>query len=238
MIPIKIMTQPDDSTCGPTCLQAVYNFYGDTISLQNVIHEVSYLEDGGTLAVFLACHALKRGYQAKLYTYDLKVFDPTWFLQKKTSVKEKLRLQLQAKKVGKIKRATKAFIEFIELGGQLFFENLTSALLRTYFQRKIPILAGLSATYLYQSAREKTLENLRNVVDDIEGSPVGHFVVLCGYDEVKKHIIVADPYRENPVSKNNNYSVKVERLINAILLGIVTYDANLLIIQPGKKDHA
>ena len=54
------------------------------------------------------------------------------------------------------------------------------------------------------------------------------------YDAEHKHIIIADPYRENPISKNNYYSVKVHSLINAILLGIITYDANFLIIEPKK----
>ena len=50
---LKILTQPDDSTCGPTSLHAVYQYFDDEISLEQVISEVSFLEDGGTLAVFL-----------------------------------------------------------------------------------------------------------------------------------------------------------------------------------------
>ena len=58
----------------------------------------------------------------------------------------------------------------------------------------------------------------------------GHFVVLCGYDDEKNHIIIADPLKH--YFANTNYGVKVWHLINAIMLGILTYDANLLIIQP------
>ncbi len=78
---VDILPQPDDTTCGPTCLHAAYRYYGDIISLTQVIREVRKLKGGGTLAVFLACHALKRGYQAKIYTYNLHVFDPTWFIE-------------------------------------------------------------------------------------------------------------------------------------------------------------
>jgi hypothetical protein len=42
---------------------------------------------------------------------------------------------------------------------------------------------------------------------------------------------VADPYQDNPYSSDLYYHVPVGRLINAIMLGIVTYDANLLIIS-------
>ncbi|GAB3815183.1 hypothetical protein GCM10028895_09010 [Pontibacter rugosus] len=78
MIPIKIHTQPDDSTCGPTSLHAVYRYFKDTISLSEVIKEVPSLDEGGTLEVLLACHALQRGYQARIYTYNMFIFDPTW----------------------------------------------------------------------------------------------------------------------------------------------------------------
>jgi hypothetical protein len=63
---------------------------------------------------------------------------------------------------------------------------------------------------------------------------MGHFVVLCGYDEEKKHVVIADPYTNHPF-KSNRYSVKVNKLINSILLGIVTYDSILLIIEPKDK---
>ena len=42
---------------------------------------------------------------------------------------------------------------------------------------------------------------------------------------------MADPYQDNPLGEDRYYQVPVGRLINSILLGIVTYDANLLIIS-------
>ena len=68
-----------DSTCGQTCLHAVYHFFDDPIALERVVAEVEPLEAGGTLAANLARHALRRGYAATIYTYNLRVFDPTWF---------------------------------------------------------------------------------------------------------------------------------------------------------------
>ena len=34
MIDLKIQTQPDDETCGPTSLHAIYQFYGLDIPLK------------------------------------------------------------------------------------------------------------------------------------------------------------------------------------------------------------
>ena len=47
---IDIMPQPDDTTCGPTCLHAVYRYYDDPITIKQVVSEVTHLESGGTLA--------------------------------------------------------------------------------------------------------------------------------------------------------------------------------------------
>src|SRR5271163_3163697 len=74
-----IKAQPDEVTCGPTCLHALYQYYNDSISLKEVIREVKSLKTGGTLAVMLGNHALKHGYKAYIYTHNLNIFDPTWF---------------------------------------------------------------------------------------------------------------------------------------------------------------
>ena len=230
MIQIKIKNQPDGTTCGPTSLHAVYKYYGDKISLQEVISQVSYFDDGGTHAVLLACHALERGYKVKIYAYNLNMFDPTWFKDDVDMI-SKLKEQNYYKKNRKSKIASKAYIKFLKEGGKILYNELSSSLLKQYFERGIPILTGLSATYLYQSKREFTDKNNKSIYDDIKGSPAGHFVVLCGYDEEKKHVVIADPYINHPF-KSNYYSVKVNRLINSILLGIITYDSILLIIEP------
>jgi hypothetical protein len=44
--------------------------------------------------------------------------------------------------------------------------------------------------------------------------------------------MVADPLQDNPLYGEHYYEVGVDRLVGAILLGILTYDANLLVIAP------
>ena len=90
----------------------------------------------------------------------------------------------------------------------------------------------MSATYLYACSREFTGADKRSVYDDVQGYPMGHFVVLCGFTPGgRQRIMVADPYRENPHGESV-YTVSARRLIHSILLGVVTYDGNLLIIEP------
>ena len=88
---------------------------------------------------------------------------------------------------------------------------------------------------MYNEKREITTKEHNVIPNDVKGFPSGHFVVLCGFDKNSRKVLVADPYKKNPLSKNNYYSVDTLRLINSIMLGIVTYDANLLIIQPKEK---
>lgn len=225
---LVVMPQPDNTTCGPTCLHAVYRYFGDHLPLEQVIDEVLALPHGGTLAVLLGCHALARGYSAEIFTYNLQVFDPTWF-RGKSQLVGRLQAQRRVKSDPKLQLASHAYLEFLRLGGSIRYEPLSARLLRRYLNREIPILTGLLATHLYDCARE-----YRDEYDDVRGEPVGHFVVLSGYDRKKREVLVSDPLHDNPRYKKRYYSVSTERLLASILLGIVTYDANLLIITPNR----
>jgi hypothetical protein len=224
-----ISLQPDDTTCGPACLHSVYHFYNDSMTLEQVINEVPYLEEGGTLAVLLANHALKRGYRATIYTYNLQLFDPIWFKEEGIYIEQKLIDQLQYKKELKFQLASKAYIEFLKLGGKLLLEDLNEKLIRDYLERSVPILTGLNSNFLYRTTREYSVPG---IYDDVKGYPQGHFVILCGYDTANQEVLVADPYELNPYSRDQQYMVKLDRLICSILLGSITYDENLLIIEP------
>lgn len=228
-IDISILTQPDDSTCGPTSLHSIYNHYGLKINLQTLITDVQYLENGGTLAVFLAIDALKRGFKATIFSFNLHLFDPTWFALERIEIIAKLEAQMKVKKGVRLRAASRAYIQFLKLGGELICKELRPDFLKECFNKNVPILTGLSATYLYRSKREFTNKKDESIYDDIAGTPMGHFVVLCGMEDGK--ILVADPYKENPISHDNFYRVSPSRLISAILLGVITYDGNLLIIE-------
>ena len=225
----QISAQPTNSTCGPTCLHAVLAYHGDQHTLTEVIAGVPSLEFGGTLAVLLGNFALKHGYEAILYTYDLIVFDPSWFRPGAPPLAERLRAQMKAKTKPKLRMASEAYLEFIERGGSIRMEDMTPGLIRKYLKRSCPILVGLSSTYLYNERRE--LEDGQQ--DDIAGKPQGHFVVLCGYDSESRSVLVADPLQPNPLAKlEQKYEVDLDRVMCAIMLGIVTYDGNLLVIRP------
>jgi hypothetical protein len=225
-----IAAQPDMTTCGPTCLHAVYSYFGDEVPLSQVVAETPQLREGGTLAVLLGCHALQRGYKATIYTYNLHLFDPTWFRPGGPDLAERIRAQMEVKDDPKLQFASRGYLDYLARGGTVRMQDMTGHLLRRYLKKSVPVLAGLSATYLYNEPRER---GVPSVTDDVRGVPQGHFVVLCGYDSDERTVLVADPLEPNPLSQDEQkYVVELDRLMCAIMLGIVTYDANLLVIQP------
>ncbi|MGK7393205.1 MAG: C39 family peptidase [Candidatus Cyclobacteriaceae bacterium M3_2C_046] len=231
ILAFNIQAQPDDVTCGPTCLHAVYDFYNKNMDLQQVIREVNQLEQGGTLAVYLGLNALEKGYQSIIYTYNLQLFDPSWFeSEKEKSLIDNLRAQMEFKQDDeKLQWASEAYIRYLQAGGIIKYQELNPTLIKKYLRKSIPILTGLSATYLYNSPREipETTQ-----YHNIKGQPAGHFVVINGFSKKDNHFYVSDPLKQNPMGDSQYYKVAFNRLISAILLGIVTYDANLLIIYP------
>ena len=228
-LPVKMLPQPDETTCGPTCLHAVYRYWGEEVPLAGVIARTRKLEHGGTFAIFLACDALRQGYQATIYSYNLTVFDPTWFAPG-VDIAERLERQRGEKKHdARLQHVTDGYLEFLRLGGRLRLTDLSRPLIRGMLRRNLPIITGLSSTYLYRAAREYGPDD---VPDDIRGLPAGHFVVIAGYDRKKRSVLVADPYGLHPYSPSHEYWVSIDRVIGAVLLGIVTHDANLLVIYP------
>ena len=229
-LPVEMLLQPDEITCGPTCLHAIYRYWGRDEPLQDVIDRTGKLERGGTVAVFLACDALQQGFQATIYTFNLMVFDPSWF-GGKVDIGERLLLQ-RAEKIQdqRVQEVTAAYIEFLRLGGRLRLTDLSRYLLLGLLRRLRPIITGLSSTYLYRAKREY---GPRDEPDDIRGTPGGHFVVLAGYDRPERTVLIADPY-----GSTRDYWLSIDRAVGAILLGIVTHDANLLIIQPQRGQRS
>ena len=225
---IPIEPQPDTTTCGPTCLHALYRHFGRDVPLDQIIKEIERLDHGGTLDVFLANHALARGFEATIYTYNLEVFDPVWFADRGTDLADKLNAQARVKRREKLRIATAGYLDYLAAGGEIRFADLNRALLRRLLKRGDPVLTGLSATYLFRSSREWGPDDED---DDIRGEPVGHFVLLTRYDPQTREILIADPMHPNPQG-SQNYRIHIDRVIGAILLGALTYDANLLVIRP------
>src|SRR3989338_11302338 len=140
MIDLNIQTQPNDETCGPTCLHSIYQYYGLHISLNQVIETVERSLSGGTLGPLLGKHALMHGFDATIFVSNVNVFDPTWFKQSQAPndmLLTKLRNQNKFKKSKSMNQISRAFIDYLNLGGTVRFKTLDVKLLKYYFDKKI-----------------------------------------------------------------------------------------------------
>jgi hypothetical protein len=228
-LPVEMLPQPDETTCGPTCLHAVFRYWGEDEPLETTIGRGERLEHGGTFAVFLACDALRKGYRATIYTYNITVFDPTWFAAG-VDIAERLVRQREVKAQDlRLVHATNGYLEFLRLGGALRFVDLAAELVHGLLRRRLPIITGLSSTYLYRAPREYGEQSRP---DDVAGQPAGHFVVLAGYNAERSSLLVLDPYQPTPYGPSLAYWISAERVLGAVMLGIVTHDANLLVVHP------
>src|SRR5262249_45493331 len=120
---LAILPQPDGTTCGPTCLHAVYGFHGLELPLERVIKDVKKFDEGGTYAVLLGADALRRGFDVEVYTWNLQVFDPTWFRLAKADMRDRLAMRRRLKTQHKLLSAIDAYLEFMDAGGEVRFED-------------------------------------------------------------------------------------------------------------------
>lgn len=228
---IEVRQQPDDVSCGPTCLHGLYRYLGHAVSLDDVMASVPRLEHGGTLGVLMGLDALRHGFEVTIFTYNLEVFDPTWFEGEPAELRPRLVEQLSYKREPRFVAAVEAYEAFLEAGGEVRHRELTPALLSVLVRMGTPPITGLSATYLYGCERE-VWEGRSSIFDSVRGSPVGHFVVLSGVDDDSGRFRISDPSADNPRHGSGTYWVNAHRLLGAILLGATTYDGNILVIRP------
>ncbi len=220
--------QPDDVSCGPSSLYSVLRYHGTELDFDALRRLVPTNEDGGTLSVYLGLTALRMGYQARLYSYNLHVLDPTWRALDPTALEAKLRARAEGPQAERVRQACSAYADFVHEGGEIDFADLSPELLVRALDRGHPLVCGTNATYLYVDPRERPDDNK---ADDVHGDPVGHFLVVSGHDGPDT-LYVTDPAPEVPHDAGDAYAVTAQRLINAILLGIVSFDAVLLEVWP------
>lgn len=126
MIDFKINSQPNDESCGPTCLHAIYQHYGLDISYEEVASQVESFLSGGTIAPMLGKHALQLGFKVTLYVNNLHLYDPTWFNSDGSSntdvLREMLMQQMRYKRNQYLARGTHAILDFLTLGALSIFD--------------------------------------------------------------------------------------------------------------------
>jgi hypothetical protein len=228
-LPVPHRRQPDDVSCGPACLAKVFTFLGCPLPWEELVASIERNPDGGTLGVYLGLTALRRGLRTTLYSYNLRVFDPTWARLDEGGLIAKLHARAENVADPTLASVTRSYARYLEAGGRMGFDELQPELLVTWLARGTPLVLGLSSTHLYDVARD---DPGTNEPDDVAGEPTGHFVVAAGYRDRGARFILQDPYHENPFAPPGEpYEVDERRLLHAMLLGVLTYDGLILAIE-------
>jgi hypothetical protein len=232
---VSILPQPDEESCGATCLHAVYQFFQYQVPLAEVVGSVVKIDSGGTLIPFLGQHALAQGFASTIVPFDVRVFDPSWKRCSPKDLRDRLLQSAERRPDAKTSLAVRAYAEFLSAGGEIRFDEPRCELLQDYLLKGFPIISGVSATYLYQSKRET--EELGDIgYNDLLGQPRGHFVVIEGFDGKMDTVSVADPQYRNPRSPGcQHLDYPCPHFLNSVLMGSITFDAAFLIVQPRSR---
>ena len=72
----------------------------------------------------------------------------------------------------------------------------------------------------------KVVEFVQRADSYCNGYPsINYFVIFFS-----RHVTINDPLRKNPISNTGTYRLPFVKFSNAVMLGILTYDENLLVI--------
>jgi hypothetical protein len=125
MLDVPRFEQPDDESCGPTCLTQVYRYFGFEKPLSDVIEETVRNAEGGTLAVYLGIRALKDGFHPTIYSFNLRIFDPSWRDLPISEMMAKLKQRSRFVRSEKLRQSLDAYCVYLEMGGKVRFDELS-----------------------------------------------------------------------------------------------------------------
>lgn len=232
LLDVPSYTQPDDVSCGPTCLSQVLAWHGAQHDIDALAGQLRRNADGGTQGVYLGRLALELGYRVRLYPFGVRIFDPTWWECEDEEIIELLDARAAALSDPGERDTVMAWADYLRAGGYLAFREPSPRVLTRALDLGRPLICGLNATWLYREARTRRHDNQD---DPIGGHAAGHFVVIRGYTGEGRHLHVNDPSPDAPFSKGTSagrYPLSANRLLHALLLGDGTGDAVLVEIWP------
>lgn len=219
---IEMPVQPSGTTCGPTSLYALYRYYGLDVTLDAVVDSVTTLPTGGTVDACLGADAIRRGFDARIVTTNLMMFDPTWAGLDMDSLLGKLsEMRTVYQRDNHKLSVITEYINFLRLGGTI---EIVGDMPSKHIDM-LPCICGLSYTALTNSVR---YDNSTDVSTEF-GELLGHFVLVSQYDSLHREYTVADPW---PGESGQHYNITEDELNRAMLFGTATNDGGLLFIAP------
>ena len=227
VLSVPQFNQTKPYSCIPACLQAVFRYYGESIT-QEEIMEISENPELGIALVEAGIFSLEHNYKPLIVTNNIDIFDPTWC--RLDSSKLKLNLKKRAEFVDDLSRfMIDKYIHFLNLGGEINFETISPILIKKYLSTSTPIIIELASTFLYKLAKSS---HPGGFDDAVRGQIEGHGVVVAGFNKQDEFLIIDSNSKKGP-SKTGVYWVNSAELIMsfAFLEG-----KSLLLLQKSSSD--
>ena len=201
-----------DSTCGPSCLVAIYESLGEKVDKQTILNELNISDSDYTYLPQIARHMLKRNLEIKLISPNSYVFSPEWAQLSREQVITELRdwIVLNAKNEWLLTAIHSLF--FLEEGGTVEITDLTTELLDSHLDAGWSLLCLVEPSWLW--GKRKIAKKAE--YDSVRGNADGHFIVV--YDRTETEYIISDPYPTSLPGKEHTYQVDKARLITATYL--------------------
>lgn len=220
---VPFIKQPEEE-CAPTALAQVLKYYGTEPNLEEIIHSSKSVFKGREWDYMLGNYAISKGFNVKIHTRSLSIFDSTWFDLKKDALLLKLgeiisHYTLMEKKFigyNKLLLEAHSATKFLKSGGIIDFSAFSKELIIDYLKKDIPVIATFTAQLLYKTKKEYKDED-----NDTKGEPWKHTIVISGF--LKNKFKIVDSAEFQP---NGKYLVN----INVFLDACIRYDSNLLVL--------
>ena len=186
----------------------------------------------GGLNQYVGTWCLKNGFSVQIHTSDFELLDLAWEGLSREDQIKKIRSVIKSARIvpalgeKETLRHLHAYIEFLEMGGDLrIYPYLSSALIDSLLARA-PLIASVSYSTLYGVGRTKSTGIRTSVLDDIEGTICTHAVVVVGIQNNQEYL-VADPYRSTqPIS------ISKEQCVAALAAAQFCCESAVLSVQP------
>jgi len=230
---IKHQYQPTNTTCSPTALSMLLDFYGEELSVHDISAKVPQVknekgENFGTINQQMATWCKSLGFDVVLYTADVQVIDQSWSKLAPKELIDRLEARKSGLKVpslGKLWNTAycQAYIDFIRSGGELHVVNAITTSLLYKMLKNGPVLPCLSFDTLYGKGKISNIGEKETKPDDVNGKAWNHSVVIYGND-VNGNFLIADPWE-----KPGHHVIEPDVMIAAI--GTAQLECDNLVFQ-------
>lgn len=186
----------------------------------------------GGLNQYVGSWALQNGFSVELHTSEFELLDLSWrelrreeLIVRIKRVKDSSRVVPALGDEGTRLRLD-AFLEFLELGGDLRVHPYLSSALIDSLLARAPLLASVAYSTLYGIGRTRSTGLRESVPDDVQGTVCTHAVVVVGTTANDEYLI-SDPYRSvEPLA------IAKEQFVAALAAAQYCCESALLVLEP------